>query len=107
MNPRHAAALALVGWYPITPPASDWERWQKTFAVTPGFYAHRAPFDSAPYWRWKNLGEFDSQVNRESARQLLVRRDGTSTDHRVLSARLYEARSATCIASDDPRLKEK
>jgi hypothetical protein len=34
MTLRHAAALALVGWYLMVPPASDWTRSRQTIAST-------------------------------------------------------------------------
>ena len=111
MKPRHASALALVGWYLIVPPASDWKRFQAVEEVS-GYFAHLGPFYPAPFEKWKKLGEFYSQANCESARQSILRRDGTITEQPMLpngsmpSANQYQASHATCIASEDPRLKE-
>jgi hypothetical protein len=110
MKPRHVAALALVGWYLIVPPASDWKRFQAVEEVS-GYFAHLGPFNPAPFEKWKKLGEFYSQGNCESSRKSIVRRDGTITGKPMLpngsmpSATQYQASHATCIASDDPRLK--
>jgi hypothetical protein len=113
MNLRHAAALALAGWYLMIPPASDWKRFQAVEEVT-GYFAHAGPFYPAPFEKWKKLGEFYSQANCENARQAIVRRDGTLiTGQQMLlngsmpSAKQYQASHTTCIASDDPHLKEK
>jgi len=112
MNLRHAAALALVGWYLMIPPASDWKRFQAAEVVT-GYFAHLGPFYPAPFEKWKTLGEFYSQANCEGARQSIVRRDGTIKGQPMLSngsmpsAEQYQASHAACIATDDPRLKGK
>ena len=61
MNPRHTAALALVGWYLMTPP------------IAKDFQSVELP---------------NMPANARSA---------VSTAHRM----------SQCIATDDPRLKEK
>ena len=109
---QHTAALALVGWYLMVPPASDWKRFQDAEEVT-GYYARLGPFYPAPFDKWKKLGEFYSQANCESTRQFIRRRDGPITGQPLLAngsapnAKQYQANEATCIAADDPRLKEK
>ena len=112
MKFRYAAALALVGWYLMVPPASDWKRLHERYAVTPGYYTHGKPFDSAPLLKWEKVGEFYSQVNCESTREFIVRRDGSSglpmqAGQSMPNAKQYQANHATCIATDDSRLKEK
>ncbi|MGD0119685.1 MAG: hypothetical protein ABSD30_16580 [Candidatus Binatus sp.] len=115
MNLRHTAALALVGWYLMVPPASDWKRFQATEEVS-SYFAHLRPFYPAPFEKWKKLGEFYSQVNCESTREFIVRHDGKVESRPMPSnaslasipnAKQYQANQATCIASDDPRLKVK
>jgi hypothetical protein len=112
MTVRHAAALALVGWYLMMPPVSDWKRFQAVEEVS-GYFAHLGPFYPAPFEKWEKLGEFYSQANCESACQSIARRDGTITGQPMLpngsrpSAKQYQVSNATCIATDDPRLKEK
>ncbi len=54
MNPRHAAAIALVGWYLIVPPYSK---------------NLKAPDTKKPFFEWAYAGEFDSAEQCESARQ--------------------------------------
>jgi len=107
MNPSHAAALALVGWYLMVPPAAD----------------SGLPFD-APISQWRHIGSVDSAAECE---HILVKLQSDSSaetkaeikawhakyDHqhadRVLHALAVEktTKAAQCIASDDPRLKEK
>jgi hypothetical protein len=117
MTNRHAAALALVGWYLMVPPASDWRRLYH-FVIEPpwGYFTHGEPFYPAPSWKWEKLGEFYSQANCESTRAFIVRHDG-KVERRQLppnaslasipNAKQYQANEASCIATDDPRLKEK
>jgi hypothetical protein len=90
MKLRHAAALALVGWYLLAPPASDiGKRWLLTD-------------DSEPLAKWKLVNSFDSAS--ECRDDLLVRLNGAKKTNQA-STRFVE--SFKCIASDDPRLKEK
>jgi hypothetical protein len=44
MNPRHAAALALVGWYLMVPP----------------MYQHHEIDDKAPLSQWRIIQSFDT-----------------------------------------------
>jgi hypothetical protein len=83
MNPRHAGPLALVGWYPMAPP--------RTSDVGP------LTFDeSAPLSKWKAVGSYDSASDCN---------EGKKQEFLQWTASLLEAQQ--CIASDDPRLKEK
>ena len=116
---QHTAALALVMWYLMVPPASDGRRLYHVFIEPPGYFTHGEPFYPAPFWKWEKLGEFYSQANCESTREFIVRHDGkvvrppmppnapNATIDWIPNARQYQANEATCIASDDPRLKEK
>jgi hypothetical protein len=72
MNPRHAAALALVGWYLMVPPVTSDGRTQK----------------DAPLSRWYIASNFETKEECEQVRQA-------------------SSGSAICVASDDPRLKER
>lgn len=90
---RHAAALALVGWYLLVPP------W-----VAPD------QFDAtAPLAQWRQVKSFDSAAVCEQHRLGAFRH--FSAEHKgdpmvaEYNARLY--RAALCVETDDPRLKEK
>jgi hypothetical protein len=78
MKPRHAAALALVVWYLMTPPAlpHDPERVD----------------ESAPLSQWDVQTKVDSRDQCDAERTRLT---GTPL-----------GRVAKCIASDDLRLKK-
>jgi hypothetical protein len=87
MKPRHAAALALVGWYVMCPPlcTSDWGK--ETPCSSDGFN-----YD-APLSRWfkpSGSAEFKSLRKCEIS--------AAENSSEVL---------CKCVASDDPRLKEK
>ena len=103
MNLRHAAALALVGWYLMIPPE-----------VYPGPNSSRVlmppPFDRT----WRVKATFNSANDCEVARE----KHETDVALALKSAipKRYEARptlsspiddGALCIATDDPRLKKK
>jgi hypothetical protein len=112
MNLRHAAALALVGWYLITPP----------FGIRiPGHYANSA----APLAKWRfynelhrrtpnrldkaRAKEFDSKAACEAKRAELyptLSVQGATVKERIEINRELGSQTI-CIATDDPRLKEK
>ena len=97
MKPRHAAALALVGWYlmmpPLLPQLSEGE---------PDFFGH---LPLAPLSQWTMIGSFDSVRGCIDAHVKLLRvRVMKSVNDKI---QIEQAYSARCIASDDPRLKEK
>jgi hypothetical protein len=85
MRPRHAAALALVGWYLMIPPS-----------VSGGFDS------AAPLGKWFVYSSYDSAHECEGSKFL---------NHEALKQRndhLKDAfEHAQCIATDDPRLKDK
>jgi hypothetical protein len=88
MKPRHAAALALVGWYLMIPPRSAAD--QKTFD------------DHAPLASWFVFSAHDAAHECEGAKFL------NHEGHKQRGDPMKGAwDSAQCIATDDPRLKEK
>jgi hypothetical protein len=90
MNLRHAAALALVGWYVMVPPLGKLHD---------------------PLSTWQIVKVFDSADECQSYRDKIViffgnkhlpmwhKTDGNGVEY-------FDATAAQCIASDDPRLKE-
>jgi hypothetical protein len=104
VNLRHAAALALVGWYLMMPPI-----------VRPSGREGTADTNT-PLSKWVKVirGTFDS----EDACGVALRRFQFGVQSNYQSAApealtesefqsIQQASSAKCIASDDPRLKEK
>jgi hypothetical protein len=89
----HAAALALVGWYLMTPPP---------------------PFDpSTPLSKWTRMGktEYASEAECTAVRQQLqttFRDPGDIPPEHITATIMVKAMAhVLCIAADDPRLKEK
>lgn len=107
MKIRHAAALALVGWYLMTPPVTDNN-------------GHYMIAENAPLSDWKNIGGFDSADEcteykfwlNSGLKKRYGEDFGTRLARLLRSKGTYEIASdaatlvAQCIASDDPRLKE-
>lgn len=100
MKLRQAAALALVGWYLIGPPRQDGPA---------NFNIH------APLTQWTVIEKYDDSGACERGRTdhlskwsngVSAARAGTEAaeNDALMITRLNEAQ---CIASDDPRLKEK
>jgi hypothetical protein len=106
MKPRHAAALALVGWYLMVPPVST--------------YNGKAYVDSyASLRRWTRIGvSFDSvtdcgqasEKTRKNVRnaeedelESAAEQDANPGDQTLAG---YEAvRQVKCFSKDDPRIK--
>jgi len=118
INIRHAAALALVGWYLMVPPMAHKEDWQ--------LGGPRGP-ERAPLSKWFTYDWFDTADACTKARDSLVA--GASSNalndyHRWLAGRApsddlldeWDSTYSTvlalsdaygrslCIATDDPRL---
>ena len=94
MKPRHAAALALVGWYLMIPPSLGGFQYDLT----------------APISKWQQDSSYDSADNCEEHRMKVF---DMLTKHKVrnLDAKTQDGNARTffyskCIATDDPRLKE-
>jgi hypothetical protein len=103
MNLRHAAALALVGWYLMQPPSDN---------------SHGRPDSDAPLPQWQESGSFDSaaKCNKErfdtinTYEKLLAEAQKSKSSGRDIDTAqngLLAFLKAQCIATDDPRLKEK
>jgi len=95
MRPRHATALALVGWYLMAPPAFPG---RADMPLSENMPADRQFDEHAPLSRWSPLGTTQTAAECRAARgrlrhdpQPLIRLIGRVSD---------------CIASDDPRLKK-
>ena len=113
MKPRHAAALALVGWYLMTPP------------IAPGALDNPQQAQliraSAPLSEWGIVHSFDTadeckaaayRARMEAYRSIVKEFKEHKSVDRNTAERAKETvetqdTSAQCIASDDPRLKSK
>jgi hypothetical protein len=83
MNPRHIATFVLVGWYLMIPPLHDGK-----------------PDTQAPIKAWTVFRRFDSETACQKWK--------LNTETRARRSGRYGARpDFICIATDDPRLKEK
>jgi hypothetical protein len=108
MKPRHAAALALVGWYLMTPPLGPTKCSSVPNEGLAMILSCQARIESqAPLREWKrepDSQEFESKTDCERAISndchRKVEADGTSN----LEGELC---NDECIATDDPRLKGK
>jgi hypothetical protein len=80
MKTRHAAALALVGWYLMAPLSLQ---------------------TNLPISEWNHIGSYDKATDCEDGRVALAEKN----KHDPQKYRLILL--SECIASDDPRLKEK
>ena len=89
MKLRHAAALALIGWYLLQPPMRS--------------HSGRYEYDAnAPLSLWSEHAAYDSAAECEKGKAKLAEAfpDAPASSKGFLA-------SFHCVASDDPRLKEK
>ena len=97
MKARHAAALALVGWYLMTPPQSldmsGVTRENAKTEIPKRVKAYAWLFAASPLSIWKTKNFFDTAEECKHQKNLDVEAD--SPDY------IFEK----CIATDDPRLK--
>jgi hypothetical protein len=97
MTLRHAAALALVGWYLMVPPTFDGQ-------VRVNI--------NAPIAKWTYFESYDSAQQCEHERTTLaLKLSRTLTQAQGANPRTTKESTATqflfgkCVATDDPRLK--
>jgi len=96
----HAAALALTGWYLMTPPVTQ-------------TLAGLMRYDKAPLQDWQIQGTFDGKIECDRALTDYVSDPNNNAFYRAETdavRRKYLAQEkivAECIATDDPRLKKK
>lgn len=92
MNLRHAAALALVGWCLMIPPLSR----SSSGEIGSDF--------SRPLSEWFPVGVYDTEADCDKEINAMNQRAASmAREHRTMLSLSH----AQCIASDDPRLKEK
>ena len=87
MNLRHAAALALVVWYLLVPPLYKGEVEEK-----------------APLKKWTVLQSFGTVA--ECSQWLSVMLDKADLDPATRTVVKHRLLAASCVSTDDPRLKE-
>jgi len=116
MNPRHAAALALVGWYLMVPPL---------MTPCPSKHPPKHPpplnfWGKAPLRRWDTVRSFNRADDCEKEVKAMIQRTADpkftiavpanmGTDEISQSRKNMITRdiSARCVATDDPGLKKK
>ena len=91
MKTRPAAALALVGWYLMVPPANL----SKTDAY------------KQPLNRWVIVRSFDTADDCEDFQDTFFESSREAETLGTLSPAHRDYMFATCVASDDPRIKGK
>ena|SRR5208282_4211773 len=80
MNSRHGCALALVGWYLMTPPVSTSYDGNKAFVNS-----------QAPIRQWKIGGTFGSSVDCEKAREKSQKNAQHDEEHQLENAARMDA----------------
>ena len=105
MKPRHAAAFALVSWYLMIPPILPIG---DTVDVKNGRWWTQT---AAPLSKWQISSSYDSASDCENLKDKLIKSGSSGLDNTKATSykRAFAVAStqAVCIATDDPRLKEK
>jgi hypothetical protein len=91
MCPRHIASLALVGWYLMTPPST-----------LPPDLSYKAPLR-----KWLIVRGFDTADDCEDSRSSFFEESRQKVGLNMLEPAYRDFMFAECVASDDPRLREK
>jgi hypothetical protein len=100
---RHTAALALVGWYLMTAPVTYNEKddfWGAYFGASMGDWDIRGVYDTA-----RACSNSQDMVRAAAEKKLSHGTKGKT--NKQAWAQLGADSYAECIATDDPRLKEK
>jgi len=108
VNLRHAAALALVGWYLMVPPIESCN----------GAF-HGGVCNETPLAKWQIVKTYDSLSGCENIKAIWIEKGQSYLVEMNASSRSRTTRmasdeasattdiEATCVVSDDPRLKGK
>ena len=112
MMPRHAAAFALVGWYLMTPALLYFPKGTRDINGQPiprWVIAGWGRPGQPEFSQWNIMGSYDTAVDCEAEKAALALTVPAGTqDPEAFAAALPQVKkSAQCIATDDPRLKEK
>jgi hypothetical protein len=103
MNLRHAAALALVGWYLMTPPCRTVSTWHN--GESAGGMCVNEP--QAPLRQWTRVPETQEFEYKTDCQRAVSNGCHSRVDADGVSYLEGDLCGAYCIATDDPRLKEK
>ena len=101
MNLRHAAALALVGWYLMVPPV----HWG---IVKAPMRSNTVYFDpDAPLSQWWTQDSFETLSDCREGRFVWIKNERYAEKPEPGKTILYHAMlNAVCVSTDDTRLKE-
>jgi hypothetical protein len=104
MTPRHAAALALVGWYLMMPPPAP--RHESALERSEAYEGKFKVLIGAPMSLWSIFDSFDNVADFHMVRDGLIARSQRDIDAFLSKVSIADQMKyfAQCIASDDPRL---
>jgi hypothetical protein len=99
MKPRHAAALALVGWYLLLPPVLP-------HSGPAGLVPSKQLVDlRAPIVMWEQWRAFDSASACEKEKTRMFRLDSHPGAPDIMVEQSVQFVFGRCVSTDDPRLK--
>ena len=108
MKSCHAAALALVGWYLMTPPVQSTKCWNVPNEGLVSILNCYAKIDSqAPLREWKREPDSQEFECKTDCQRAISKDCYTEVEQDGTKSQMGSICYADCIAADDPRLKKK
>ena len=108
MNLRHAAALALVGWYLMVPPSKRNDAPLSEWTVSLSYASAEACQSAQNKNRDQAAAKLKTYDNMTDKQRRDLQHNQASLDQEMADSDSFEAAfQSACIATDDPRLMEK
>jgi hypothetical protein len=108
MNLRHAAALALVGWYLMMPPSKKNDAPLSEWTISHSYASAEACQSVQNKTRDQAAAKLKTYDNMTDKQRRELQHNQAALDQEMADSDSFDAAfQSACIASDDPRLKEK
>ena len=108
MKSRHTAALALVGWYLMLPPNKKDDAPLSEWTVSHSYASAEACQSAQNKNRDQAAAELKTYDNMTDKQRRDLQHNQQAFDQETADSDSFDqAFQSACIASDDPRLKEK
>jgi hypothetical protein len=108
MKPGHAAALALVGWYLMMPPNKKNDAPLSEWTVSRSYDSAQACQSAQNKNRDQAAAKLKTYDNMTDQQRRDLQHNQQAFDQETADSDSFDqAFQSACVASDDPRLKEK
>jgi hypothetical protein len=108
MKSRHAAALALMGWYLMLPPSKKNDAPLSEWIISHSYASAEACQSAQNKNRDQAAAKLKTYDNMTDKQRRDLQHNQASLDQEMADSDSFDAAfQSACIASNDPRLKEK